>query len=210
MTTLTQARKDAAEMIQSALDRRLEQAKCTEAYRRLVADLEAFAERGNDDTLRIGEGGELVTSISLILPQELCTAEDGTGDNELAELVLESAGADLCLYFHQDSYSRGYDEWTAEQSLGEPVVFNESPERNCYAIHSDELGLKLDRKAFTDEDHGFLLIEQAMRKAGCFPSVVHTDRYGFAFYLTVPAWIANLSDSKLEQALEAKALEDQC
>ena len=60
--------------------------------------------------------------------------------------------------------------------LGEAVIFNLKPERNCYAIYSDELGLKVH--SVSSHEEGIKIIEEAMNNHGCFSPIVSCDRYG--------------------------------
>jgi hypothetical protein len=202
--SLKEARNQAATLIQSALDKRIEYLKTTDAFKALQTDLQNFEENGNPDSLWI-DGDYLYSGIRIYLDRELCTDEDGNPDPELAEEILTEC-SDVP-YYEQDDYSQGYFEWKASQCLGSAVMFNDSPERNCYAIYCSDLDLKLNRKDYTDEEHGFLLIEKAMRDSGYFPSVVSVDHCGLAVYLTTPREIARMSDADLTAALAAKTAE---
>lgn len=193
--TLKEARKEAAAIVASALDKRVEELKRTDAFKAMKAEIEHFEDNGNPDNLRV-DGENLISSERIFVPRELCA----DGDIELIENLLREC-SDV-LHFHQDDYSQGYFEWVMEQSYGEPVIFNESPERNCYAIYSDELGLKIDR--VIDEEHGYIIIETAMREHGVFGSVVSTDSCGFAFERAIPKHISNATDTELAEMLARK------
>jgi hypothetical protein len=172
---LKDARCVAASIVQTALEKRVAELIQTDAFKELKAELEKFEDNGNPDNLRV-DGDNLISSYRFFVPAEL--SEDG--NSELIEELLKECSDTL--YFQQDSYSSGYREWVAEITYGEPVIFNEHPERNCYAIYSQELGLKIEASKIIDEEHGYLLIENAMHEHGCFPDIVSTDSCGFAFY----------------------------
>ena len=198
--SLANAKKSAAVMVQSALDIRIEELKQTDEFKELQKQIQDFEENGNPDNLRIDSDGCLVSSMRIYLDRTLCTDEDGNADSELAEAMLKEC-SDI-LWFEQDDYSQGYFEWTANVSHGDAIVFNESPERNCYAIYSEAHNLKIDKSDLIDEEHGYLLIEQAMRRDGYFPGIVSTDSCGFAFYRD--SGMGRLTDEEIETRLAAK------
>ena len=82
--------------------------------------------------------------------------------------ILESLWSDL------DVFSNTKD--IISICLGEAVIFNLKPERNCYAIYSDELGLKVH--SVSSHEEGIKIIEEAMNNHGCFSPIVSCDRYG--------------------------------
>lgn len=99
--------------------------------------------------------------------------------------------------------NRDSETLTIETCLGEAVTINFSDTRSCYAIHSGELGLKVNYRDLVGQDdseklnHALYLIELAMRKAGYFPNIVKVDYYG---YVTkeLSTDLGNLSDIELE------------
>lgn len=192
MSNLKQARNEAATIIQSALDKRIEELKQTDAFKELKAEIQHFETNGNPDSM-YADYDSLVHSQRLYVPRALCD----DGDVELIEALLKEC-SDI-VTFELDSGPRRYFEWVMELSCGEPVIYDESPERGCYAIFSNELGLKVDR--VINETHGYLLIETAMRKHEFYPDVVSCDRYGIASYHSIPESIGNAPDSELKQML---------
>lgn len=198
----TDARKQAAALVENALEARIEALKKTPEYAALKAEVESFENGDHEKDLWLDADGMAVSRQRLYLDRLLCTDEEGSGDCILAEEILRSISDTV--YFHQDDYSQGYFEWTMEVCLGGIVLFNESPERNCYAIYSEELSLKLKRCDFLDEEHGFLLIERAMRERGYFPGVYSSGHCGDLFPCRFPMAISHMTDAQLAAAIEAK------
>ena len=195
MNGVKEAKQLAATIVQDAVDIRINELKQTKAYQDLKEQLDAFENDlyHRDNMFYFDESGYLNVSIELDL------SELEERDIEVLEGLLDSIG-DL-FYFHQDQYSQGYWQWTASQCLGETTIFNESPNRGHYAIYSDELGLKIN--SVLNEDHGFALIEQAMRKHGVYDSIVSTDYHGcFVSFLSVPENIRELSDDALSKLID--------
>ena len=91
-------------------------------------------------------------------------------DSEVFDALLETLNDNLCVYLKIDG-----DEVIASQRLGETVTINFSDPRGCYAVHSRELGLKVDYSDLIGDDdsekldHALALIEVAMRKHGYHP-----------------------------------------
>lgn len=141
--------------------------------------------------LSIDEFGVLVSNLDIDLGA-IANEERETIDALVEEL--EQGG----VYLYQSQYSQGKHECTASVCLGEPVIFNVSPERGHYAIYNEELGLKVD--SVLSEEHGFALIEQAQRKAGIFESIVSTDYYGIPTLLSEP--YGKLSDKELSDLID--------
>lgn len=197
---------DAHAAIELARSKYLEKILLSDAFKALKAELSAFENGAGAkpfDDLSTDEEG-LVCRLSLTLDSVLCQDEEGNGDVLLAEEVLQAANESL--HYTQDCYSRGYDQWTAEQCFGEPAIVNENPERNCYAVFCRELDLAIDR--IKSEEHGLMLVEQAMRKHGVFPWVVSCDRNGSCFSLSIPKEIINASDADLAAMIEKAESEE--
>lgn len=92
------------------------------------------------------------------------------------------------------------DDVIVTECYGEPVIFNVNPERNCYAIYSNGLDLKIE--SVEDERHGFLIIEEAMRKVGIYEWIVSISRYGYVDVLSMPDDISKLSDAEISAEIE--------
>lgn len=91
-----------------------------------------------------------------------------------------------------------------ETTLGDATTISFSDRRNCYAVHSNELGLKINYSDLVGEDdgekevHALYLIECAMRKAGVFGNIVTLDYNGNV--VSEPSTeLGNLSDDELEE-----------
>lgn len=96
-------------------------------------------------------------------------------------------------------------DWYAVTSLGEPTIINLN-DRRCYAVHSRELGLKIDK--VEDTDHALAIIEQASRKAGTFDTIVRVDYYGGFMGFVSDAEIAKLSDESLQAVIDSYEVKD--
>lgn len=144
----------------------------------------------------IDESGSLNSTIEL----SLHFLEDF--EPEVLDAVIEELEKFCCVYLHQYQYSQDRYSYRADICLGEPTIYNESPYRDCYAIYSRELDLKVEK--VLSESHGYALIEQAMRKSGVFENIISTDYYGnFCGFLSVPKDIRELSDSALSELIES-------
>jgi hypothetical protein len=110
------------------------------------------------------------------------------------------------VYFKQCDYTQYGNEYTVSLCLGECVHLDVTPARNHYAIYSEELDLKIER--VIDEDHAQLLIEQAMRKCGVFPSVAYVNSDYGCFKGFVKMKFSALSDDEVEKLLKEK--EEEC
>jgi hypothetical protein len=141
----------------------------------------------------------LVCSLSLTLDDVLCQDDIGHPDNQVAKAVFESINESI--YAAPEAGTKGPTKyWVVEQCFGEPCIVNASPERNCYAVYSDELKLKINR--IESEQHGLMLVEQAMRKHGYFPSIVSCDRDGYCYSLSIPKNILDASDDELQAMID--------
>jgi tRNA splicing endonuclease len=185
MLTIKEARKE----VENAIERHVEELKQTDDYKTMLVEIQAFEENGDDGWLYIGEMGDLETKKELDIPESLTLTENGNIDGAVLDALLE--GASDFVHFEKETETTRY----MIQSLGEPVIYNERPDRNQYAIYSTELSLEVLK--VVSEEHGFLLIEQTMRKHGVFPSLVSTDYYGGASYLSMPKEVQELSDDAL-------------
>lgn len=138
------------------------------------------------DYFYLDECGLLMSSRSIDLPEILHKE-----DTEVVERLIGD-------YFSTIEV-RG-DNALVTECYGEPVIFNASPERNHYAIYSNELKLRID--SVVDERHGFLIIERAFRQHGIYANIISTSRYGVANTLSMPQDIVGLSDEDLAAEIE--------
>ena len=166
---------------------------------RLQREINAFLEDPytTEGHLYLDETGALNTMMEIDIG-DLANEEPEVID-EILEVLTDGVG-----YFEQSQYSQGRREWSVHQCLGETVIFNESPERNCYAIYSRELSLEVD--SVIDSDHGFAIIEQAMRRVGVFENIVSTDYYGSPTLLSNP--LSKLTDKELQTLIDNKEEQD--
>lgn len=121
------------------------------------------------------ENGDFTSSLKLDSPIDFSELDD--------DLILEinaQATENSSLFLLIDKKS---NEIELAQFLGEPVTVNFSDSK-CYAIHSNELKLKIMAKDLIGDDdseklkHALYLIEYAMREHGTYPSIVELDYYG--------------------------------
>ena len=144
------------------------------------------------------ENGDFVSQLN-VDSSILSEFEDDEARSELIAQLTEQVD---CVYIL--NYS---GNWVLEQYLGEAVTINFSDTRNCYAIHSIELGLKVNyRDLIGDDDseklnHGKLIIEKAMRKHGYFPNIVELDYYGQVLK-EVSTDLGTLSDEELKERIK--------
>lgn len=139
------------------------------------------------------EGGFLEACVDVSL--SFLSEEPHEVINAVVGILME----DSVLNWSQDQYSRGITEWRVSYCLGEPTTIDPNPERNCFAVYSSELGLKISR--IESLEHGLALIEQAMRKAGMFGDIVRVDRYGQVLeFLSTD--LGNKSDAELAELIE--------
>lgn len=168
---------EAKQQLSDALEREAKSHLESEAGKAL---LEAMSKFGDDPYCKgsvryFDENGEYVSGLEVEWPfHEL--------DKDLQrEIVLQASDG---VYLVNSPNSK--DEKIMQVFLGEPVTLNFSDTRNCYSIHSSELGLKVNYKELTGNDdaqklsHALYLIECTMRKMGIFPNIVELDYYGQA------------------------------
>lgn len=200
MNNVQNAKKQANAIIQDAIGERVQELMKTRAFQELKAQVEHFE---NDpycagSERQLDEGGALESVMELRLD---AFSEE---DFEVIEELLRECSE--VLYFFQSQYSRGKHEWTACQCLGDPVTVNFSDPRNCYAIHSRELKLKVNYSELIGKDdseklhHAKLIIEQAIRKAGFFPYVVELDYCGGV--IDEIKLLGTLEDAEIERQLQ--------
>lgn len=178
MNNVQNAKKQANAIIQDAIGERVQELMKTRAFQELKAQVEQFESDPycSGSERQLDEGGALESVMELRLDS---FSEE---DSEVIEEILRECSESM--YFFQSEYSQGRHEWTVCQCLGDPVIVNFSDTRSYYAIHSLELGLKVNYSELIGKDdseklhHAKLIIEQAMRKAGVFPNVVQLDYYG--------------------------------
>jgi hypothetical protein len=204
MNIVKQAKLDLAQQLDDVVSDRVnalilrERKKEFEELKKTLQEFKNICHDEKRSQINFDESGFLVSRIDLDL-SAFCEEEF-----EVIEEILNLAG-NGSHYFGQDQYSQGRHQWYAEINLGESVIFEPSPERNQYAIHSSELSLKVSR--VTDEEHGLALIEEAQRKHGVFTSVVKVDRYGnFLGYWNLSN-ISDLGDQELAELIERKESE---
>ena len=176
----------------------------TDEFKALKAEVIAFEECLTKPDYVLGEDGSLLSRQRLYLDRSLCTDEDGNPDVELAEELLRECSENL--YFHQDDYSQGYFEWVMEQSHGEPCIVNYPPDRNHYAVYCRDLGLEVN--SIKSEEHGLMLVEQAVRSHGYFPDIGSVDQCGFFTHIAIPAEIAKATDAELDAMISKVENED--
>lgn len=199
MNTVKNAKNQAAAIIQNAIGSRVEELKKTDAFKELMRQVEEFENDSHckGSTREIDEMGFLESVMDLRL--DAFSDEDSETIEELLRECSE------LVHFFQDQHSQGRHEWSMSQCLGEPVIVNFSDTRSCYAIHSRELGLKVNYSELIGENdseklhHAKLLIEQAQRKAGVFEHVVEVDYYGGV--MEELTGLGTLDDSEIERQL---------
>lgn len=200
MNNVQNAKKQANAIIQDAIGQRVQELMKTRAFQELKEQVEHFE---NDphckgSTRSIDEMGFLESIMELRLD---AFSEE---DSEVIEELLRECSE--CMHFFQDQYSQGRHEWSMSQCLGDPVTVNFSDPRKCYAIHSRELGLKVNYSEVIGEDdseklhHAKLIIEQAMRKVGVFEYVVELDYYGGV--MRELETLGTLEDAEIERQLQ--------
>ena len=193
----TDARKQASEIVSKSLEDRITELKKTDEFKQLEKQVNNFVDNGSDN-YHMGEDGMLVSSERIYLDRSLCTDEDGNPDYELAEAILKEC-SDIP-YFHQDDYSQGFFEWVMEQCHGDPCIVTYPNKQHSYSVYCPDLGLKINR--IESEEHGLMIVEQAMREHEFFPDVVSVDDCGFATHLTIPEAIQNATDNQLAEMIQ--------
>ena len=195
--TYAKTKNDAKNKLEKAREKYLSKLKKSKAYKKAQKLVEDF-ENSQDDlrnNYSLDESGLLVCQKELELDDSLTHDDSGEPDQELTREVCDSLSEVIRVYpnpYHKNTI-------TMENCFGDACIFNASPERGHYAIYSRELKLKIDK--VENETHGFLLIEQAMRKNGVFPYLVSCDRYGNCFPLTMPKEITSMTDAQLVEGI---------
>lgn len=194
--TYSQAKKSATDLVESARAVYLKKLVRSKAFKTLKAELNDFENKaGETECLNLDECGFLVSRHEIKLDESLSSDDKGNPDTDLIRAVLNAANESL-------HYGREAGKnWYAEICFGEPCIVNASPERDCYAVYSNELKLKIDR--IDSELYGLMLVEQAMRKHGIFVDVVSCDRYGTCYRLTIPKNVVEATDSELAAMIDA-------
>ena len=200
MNTVKNAKIEASNIIDNAVELRIEELKTTMQFTELKNQIERFEYdpycKGSDR--RFGEDGLLESVMELRL--------DYFSEEEfevIEELLRECSEV---VYFYQDQYSQGKHEWSMSQCLGEAITVNFSDRRNCYAVHSGELKLKLNYSDLIGNDdseklyHAKLIIEKTMRQQGIFPNIVEIDYYG-GIIREIPM-LGTLDDTEIDRQLE--------
>lgn len=200
MNTIQNAKKQANKIIQDAIGERVQELMKTRAFQELKEQVEHFE---NDPYCQgsvrdLNEMGLLESVMGLRL--EAFSEEDFEVIEELLRECSEF------MHFFQDQYSQNRNQWSMSHCLGEPVTINFSAPRKYYAIHSRELGLKVNYSELIGKDdseklhHAKLIIEQAMRKAGVFENVVELDYYGKV--LEEIKLLGTLEDAEIERQIQ--------
>lgn len=200
MNTVKNAKIEASNIIDNAVELRIEELKTTMQFKELKNQIEKFESdpycKGSDR--RLGEDGLLESVMELRL--------DYFSEEEfevIEELLRECSEV---IYFSQDQYSQGKHEWSMSQCLGEAIIVNFSDIRHCYAVHSSELDLKLNYSDLIGNDdseklhHAKLIIEKTMRQQGIFPNIVEVDYYGGV--IREISMLGTLDDSEIDRQLE--------
>lgn len=188
---IKEIKNEQKEKLQDAIEQRFEELKNSPDVVRLQLELDGFLKDPYNDSYYMDEEGMLCSFIDINLG-DLALEELETIDEILSNLT------DDCGFFQQDQYAQGPRDYQFHQCLGEPVIYNETPERNCYAIYSTELNLKIN--SVLSEEHGFALIEQAMRKVGVSENIVSTDYSGIPTILQ--STVSKLTDSELSDLID--------
>lgn len=191
MTKIKDIRDRQVEELDKAIEERVKTLQSEDCVHALLKTINAFIDDPYDcgDGIQFDDSGALESFIDLEI--DGLEEEDSSVIESLLVTLTEGMG-----YFEKlDS-----GEWRLSQCLGEPVIYNESPERDCYAIYNSELDLKVD--AVKSEAHGYALIEQAMRKVGVFENIVSTDYYGDPTLLSIPDTIRDLDDKGLQALID--------
>lgn len=197
------AKHDAHAQVEIARNKLIERLIASSEFSALKTSLADFQDNAGQkpyDDLSTDQEGSLVCRMSIYLDKSLCHDEEGNEDTLLATAILERANESL-RYTELDC-----SQWSVEECFGEPAIVNENPERNCYAVYCRELDLAIDR--IKSEEHGLLLVEEAIRKHGVSPWVVSCDRNGSCFSLSIPKEIINASDADLAAMIEKAESEE--
>jgi hypothetical protein len=140
----------------------------------------------------IDESGMLCVTLTMSLPESLLNE-----DKDVLDIMVNAVFEDVVGYWQVKD---GVIEATA--CYGEPTLFTVHPTRDCYAIYSNDLNLKV---AFVvDELHGLALIEQAQRRAGIFGNVIKQDRYGSVTRFWNMSKVSDLTDAQLIDIINEK------
>lgn len=199
MDTVQNAKKQANVIIQDAISERVKELTDTPQFKKLKAQVEQF----ENDPYCHGSDRQLDEWGTLESVMELRLNAFSEEEFEVIDELLKECSE--IIYFSQSQYSQGKHEWTMSQCLGDPVTVNFSNPRQCYAIHSKELSLKVNYSELIGEDdseklhHAKLIIEQAMRNAGVFPNIVELDYYGGI--IGEIEMLGTLDDSEIERQL---------
>lgn len=194
MNQVKECKAKQKEELKTVVESRFEEIKNSPDVLRLQKELEVFYDRPDTEgRLYLDESGFLNSLMEVDIGD--LASEEWEVIEEILEFLTDGIG-----YFEQSQYSTGKREWTVHECLGEATIFNESPERNCYAIYSR--GLNLEVESVIDEEHGFLIIEQAMRRAGVFDYIVSTDYYGTPTITVSP--FGRLTDKEVNDLLDKK------
>lgn len=195
MNTVQKAKKQAIAIIQDAIGERVKELMKTRAFQELKEQIEHFESdpRCKGSMRNIDELGLLESVVELNI--EAFSEED----LEVIEAILRECSE----FVHFLKYQ---EKWLMSVCLGEPVIINFSNKRDCYAVHSSELDLKLNYSDLIGKDdyeklhHAKLIIEQAMRKAGVFLNVVKLDYYGGV--MREIEGLGTLEDEEIEKQLK--------
>jgi hypothetical protein len=192
MNTIKEVKLNAAQLVADAVTDRVRSLitnQNTKSLGKQFKDFENDCYNTKKYNYRFDEFGSLSAVMVLDLPDWL--------KSEDTDVIEELLGhfAD-CGYVYFDKYSK---EWVAEQGLGECTIINWNAGRYEYTIYSEELKLKIER--VIDETHAYLLIEQAMRKAGYFGNIVSVDSQG-QFIEFVDTKMGRLKDTTIEKRLK--------
>ncbi len=187
MVSIKKLKSEQAETLDLAIQTRVNELLNSEVIAPLRTQVDSFLDDPYEGTaLFFDDCGEFSAGLSLDLG-EISVEEAEVINGVLLELL------DGC------GWSDEYDgETFVCMSLGEPVIFNSNSGHRDYAIYSEELGLKLE--SVLSEKHGYLLIEQAMRKHEIYPDIVSTDYHGNPTLLKSP--FAEKTDQEIIDLLD--------
>ena len=192
---ITKIKKENANRLKAAIDKEVKRLIAKNDIKALSKNVQGFiADCWNDANMfDFNEYGELESSATFDLPNSLEETDD-----DVKEALMESISDQIgCFKFERDRI-------IGTQACGEVVkVSTAHYDSRCYAVYSDELGLKINRSDVIGDDdsektqHALYLIEIAMRKSGIFPSIVEVDYQGqFVKFLSTN--MGAMTDKELE------------
>lgn len=186
---ISKLNKQYQENLSNIVNNRCQELKNSPDVLRLQKEINHFLDNGNDNYYLDDMG--MLNCVAEINLGELKTEHKAVIYDILDQLI--DAG-----YWEYNQYSKQYE---IHQCLGEAIIYQtEWYERNSYIIYSEELGLKLTNDDIKSKNHGWLLIEKAMRDSGVFPAIVQPYKYSNdVLLLTSP--FSTLTDDEIADRL---------